>query len=97
MSLWHCLRGHLTSKPRGEVDNPLWKAKWEGKKVYNDGEVQLSVIKGAVGPDTANAEYKVDGLSGATLTSVGVSNMIHYWMGDSGYAKFLTNLKNGEA
>ena len=81
----------------GEVDNPMWKAKWEGKKVYEDGKVELSVIKGEVTPDTANAEYKVDGLSGATLTSKGVSNLIHYWMGENGYAKFLTNLKNGEA
>lgn len=81
----------------GEIDNPLWKAKWPGKRVYDDGEVALSVIKGEVTPDTKGAQYKVDGLSGATLTSKGVDNLIQYWMGDNGYAKFLSNLKTGEA
>lgn len=82
----------------GEVDNPSWKAQWQGKKVYNDaGEVALSVIKGKVGPDTPNSEYKVDGLSGATLTSRGVDNLIDYWMGENGYKSFLQNLTNGEA
>ena len=36
--------------------------------------------------------YKVDGLSGATLTSRGVSNMIGYWFGDSGYSNMLKEL-----
>lgn len=81
----------------GEVDNPLWKAKWPGKKVYDEGGVQLSVIKGEVNRESPAAPYQVDGLSGATLTSKGVNNLIHYWMGENGYAKFLSNLKNGEA
>ncbi|MBU2984217.1 Na(+)-translocating NADH-quinone reductase subunit C [Saccharophagus degradans] len=82
----------------GEVDNPAWKAKWEGKKVYgSDNEVLLSVIKGSVSSDTPNAEHKVDGLSGATLTSDGVDNMIKFWLGENGFAPFLANLKSGEA
>ena len=81
----------------GEVDNPLWKAKWKGKEVYGDGEVKLSVMKGEVAAGTPDAQFKVDGLSGATLTSRGVDYLIKYWMGDNGYAKFLTNLKTGEA
>lgn len=80
----------------GEVENPKWRAKWDGKQVYgDDGSVQLSVIKGSVGPNTSNAQYKVDGLSGATLTSRGVSNMIHYWLGESGFAPFLKQVRNG--
>lgn len=81
----------------GEVDNPKWKALWPGKQVYDrSGQVQLSVVKGVV--DTAKPEgaFQVDGLSGATLTSVGVSNMIQYWLSENGYANFLANLKNGE-
>ncbi len=82
----------------GEVDNPNWKAIWPGKKVYGaDGEVALGVIKGSVGVDTPNAQHKVDGLSGATLTANGVDNMIKFWLGDNGFRPFLTNLKNGEA
>ena len=36
--------------------------------------------------------YKVDGLSGATLTRSGVTNMISYWFGESGYSKLLAEL-----
>lgn len=82
----------------GEVDNPAWKALWPGKQIYsNDGSVALKIIKGKVEPGAFEAQHKVDGLSGATLTSKGVDNMIHFWMGEYGYAPFLHNLKHGEA
>ncbi|WP_250462547.1 Na(+)-translocating NADH-quinone reductase subunit C [Microbulbifer litoralis] len=82
----------------GEVDNPNWKAQWVGKEVYDDqGNVDISVIKGSVGPGTPDAEHKVDGLSGATLTSRGVNNLINFWLGSEGYGPFLKNLKAGEA
>lgn len=77
----------------GEVDNPRWKAVWAGKKLYSQGEVALSVIKGAVNPASANAEYEVDGLSGATLTSTGVDNLVVYWMGDQGFGPILKEIK----
>ena len=84
----------------GEVDNPRWKSLWPGKEVYKAGDwmdPQLHVIKGAVDSSTPNKEYKVDGLSGATLTSNGVSNLIQFWLGKNGYAPFLANLRAGEA
>lgn len=82
----------------GEVDNPKWKSLWEGKQVYGPGgDVKLSVVKGTVDTQSQGAQYKVDGLSGATLTSDGVTHMIHYWLSENGYATFLENLKNGEA
>ncbi len=82
----------------GEVDNPKWKAIWPGKKVYAaDGSVAISVIKGVVTSSTPGAEHKVDGLSGATLTSKGVDYMLKFWLGENGYATFLNNLKKGEA
>ncbi len=82
----------------GEVDNPKWKAMWPGKKVYAaDGSVAISVIKGVVTSSTSGAEHKVDGLSGATLTSKGVDYMLKFWLGENGYAAFLNNLKKGEA
>ncbi|WP_188151408.1 Na(+)-translocating NADH-quinone reductase subunit C [Teredinibacter waterburyi] len=81
-----------------EVDNPRWKSSWIGKKLYaTDGSVGIEVIKGAVVKGAPGAEYKVDGLSGATLTSVGVDNMMKFWLGENGYAQFLNNLKAGEA
>ena len=82
----------------GEVSNPIWKAKWSGKEVYGiDGQVALRVIKGGVDTTSAGAMNQIDGLAGATLTSNGVSNLIKFWLSDTGFKLFLTNLKAGTA
>jgi Na+-transporting NADH:ubiquinone oxidoreductase subunit C len=77
----------------GEVDNPKWKNRWPGRKVYGDsGAVALHVIKGPAGPP-AEDPHSVDGLSGATLTSRGVTNMLQFWLGDEGYGPYLKSLR----
>ena len=81
----------------GEVDNPRWKALWPGKQVYRDGQVQIGLIKGTVDASGVNAAWQVDGLAGATLTSRGVTNLIHFWLGENGFEPFLNNFKAGEA
>jgi Na+-transporting NADH:ubiquinone oxidoreductase subunit C len=83
----------------GEVDNPAWKAIWPGKKVYADNmqKPEIQLIKGKVDASTPKGEYKIDGLSGATLTSNGVTNLVQFWMGENGYAPFLANLRAGGA
>ncbi len=82
----------------GEVDNPRWKALWEGKKIYDrNNDVAISVAKGAVDSNDPNLMYKVDGLAGATLTSRGVDLMFKYWLGKNGYEEFLSNLRQGKA
>ncbi|MEG3114783.1 Na(+)-translocating NADH-quinone reductase subunit C [Salinicola sp. 4072] len=71
----------------GEVDNPRWKAKWDGKKIYEDGDFQdpqIQLVKGG-----ASGEYEVDALSGASLTSRGVTNMLRFWLSEEGYAPYL--------
>ncbi len=76
----------------GEIDNPTWKAKWAGKKVYDDkGGVQLVVVKGVA---DESSPHQVDGLSGATLTANGVTNLVQYWLGDDGFKKLLERLKS---
>jgi len=81
----------------GEVDNPRWKALWPGKQVYRDGEVAIRLIKGSVDASSADAPWQVDGLAGATLTSRGVTHLVHFWLGENGFEPFLQNLKSGEA
>ena len=77
-----------------EIDNPKWKALWKGKKIYQEnGEVSLKVIKGNVLASSDNINYEVDGLSGATLTCNGVTNLIAYWMGSDGFLNFINNLR----
>lgn len=77
----------------GEVDNPDWKAKWAGKKIFKEGAVDLKVIKGQTSPDRADYAYEIDGLSGATITSNGVTGLIKYWMGKDGFGPYLAKLK----
>lgn len=83
----------------GEVDNPKWKKQWIGKSIYDDEfNVNFAVIKGNVNKSASNlmAKYQVDGLSGATITSDGVSNSMKYWFGANGYKTFLDNVRSGE-
>ena len=78
----------------GEVDNPAWKALWPGKTIYNsDHKFSLRVIKGTVNPNSPNANFQVDGLSGATLTSRGVENLVAYWLGDNAFGPILKDLE----
>ena len=79
----------------GEVENAKWKAQWCGKLVCNaDDELKLEVIKGQVGDGSEGVSHQIDGLSGATITSRGVSNSVRYWLND-GYRPFLEKLAGG--
>ncbi len=74
----------------GEIDNPRWQENWQGKRLFDeDGEVALRVVKGSVGDGTPDAEHRVDGLSGATLTANGVNHLVRFWMGEMGFKPYL--------
>ncbi len=78
-----------------EVDNPRWKALWRDKRVFDeDGELAITVAKTA---PPAGADYHVDAIAGATLTSVGVDKLVRFWMDEQGYGPFLERLRTGEA
>lgn len=82
----------------GEVDNPRWRAQWIGKQVFDaSGQPRLEVAKGRVQPDSAQAEFQVDGLSGATLTGRGVTNLLRFWLGEQGYGPLLKRLRGEQA
>ena len=78
----------------GEVDNPSWKSLWIGKEIYDNGEVALTVLKGAVDKTAPRAKHQIDGLAGATLTSKGVENLIVYWLGEEGFGPLIADLKS---
>lgn len=73
----------------GEIDNAAWKAKWPGRKIFEDGSVKLGVVKASAPRDEA---YQVDGLSGATITTNGVDATIKLWLGPAGYGPYLETL-----
>ena len=53
---------------------------------------EITVIKGKVDPSNKMSDYQVDGLSGATLTSRGVTNMLAFWFSESGYQEILNKI-----
>jgi len=78
----------------GEVDNPKWKQQWVGKKAFDDNwDVKIQVLKGTVDETDPNKQFKVDGLSGSTLTTRGVDNLVRYWLGENGYGHFIDYLR----
>lgn len=82
----------------GEVDNPKWRGLWPGKTLFDeDGNLAVEIVKGGVDPQNPKAEHQVDALAGATLTSNGVSNLLHFWLGENGFGPFIAKLRAGEA
>ncbi|HLP60830.1 MAG TPA: Na(+)-translocating NADH-quinone reductase subunit C [Candidatus Deferrimicrobium sp.] len=76
----------------GEIVNPAWQGSWKGKTAFSDnGELVLKIVKQRPAPKAA---AEIDGLSGATLTTRGVDNFIHFWLGPAGYGPFLAKLKS---
>ena len=78
----------------GEVDNPSWKAKWPGVKLYgDDGSPQVRLVKRRAPASSPAAQYEVDALSGATFTTRGVENLVNFWTGELGFGPFIKRLK----
>jgi Na+-transporting NADH:ubiquinone oxidoreductase subunit C len=78
------------------ISKPEWRARWPGKRAFDEtGKLRLEVFKGRVAADDPLADYRVDGVSGATLTGNGVTNLIRYWLGDHGYGPYLRNIQLG--
>ncbi|WP_201576768.1 Na(+)-translocating NADH-quinone reductase subunit C [Psychrobacter sp. H8-1] len=71
------------------IEEPEWRAKWSGIHSYDEnGDVATGVSKAGTPRDNW-----VDGISGATLTGRGVSNMIQFWLGEQGYKPYLDALR----
>jgi len=58
------------------------------------GRIRIAVAKGAVETDTPGAAFEVDGISGATRTGNGVTNMLRFWLGDHGFGVFLERIRS---
>ncbi len=80
----------------GEVDNPRWKSSWIGKQIYNEeGKSSIKLVKTPIVESDPMSVHKIDSLSGATLTAVGVENLFNFWLGEKGFGPFLANLREG--
>ncbi|MBL8729610.1 MAG: NADH:ubiquinone reductase (Na(+)-transporting) subunit C [Planctomycetes bacterium] len=77
----------------GECENPEWTARWAGKSIVDDAGklVSITVKKGHVDPSIPREkEHMVDGLSGATITSNGITTFLKHDL--QGYMPLLTKI-----
>lgn len=75
------------------IETPKWRAQWTDKQAYDGDKIATGVVK--AGTPKANPN-QVDGVSGATITSMGVNTMVQFWLSDKAYKPFLDNLKSGK-
>ncbi|MBK8978393.1 MAG: NADH:ubiquinone reductase (Na(+)-transporting) subunit C [Planctomycetes bacterium] len=81
----------------GEIDAAWWQSQWPQKKILDDrGEfVSVSVKKGQVDPAVERERlHMVDGLSGATITSNGVTRLVESCLQD--YMPWFARLRQGK-
>lgn len=72
------------------ITDPAWEARWQGTQIADEtGAVIIAVVQSA-----AAGPFEVDAVSGATRSSMGVSNLVRFWLGDKGFGRFLDRLKS---
>ena len=69
-------------------DNPTFSGQFVGKQIFKDGEVAVLVRKGG----SQDKTYEVDGISGATITCDGVTEMLQ--RGIAYYLPYLETIEN---
>ncbi len=79
-----------------EIDTPEFEDRYKGKKIYgDDGTLEpVAVLRGA-GNDTDGRPHAVDGLTGATMTLNGVTQMFRQEL--TRYAKVFSKLREAQA
>lgn len=75
-----------------EIAKPDFQKRFEGKKIFKEGEFKpISVLKKGKSPE--NGEDYVDAITGGTITSTGVNNMLKDCL--TPYKAFLEKLQSG--
>jgi Na+-transporting NADH:ubiquinone oxidoreductase subunit C len=74
------------------ITEPEWQDQWAGRRIADEtGAIRVGVARGPAGD-----EFEVDGITGATRSTMGVSNLVRFWLGPDGFGPFLANLREGE-
>jgi Na+-transporting NADH:ubiquinone oxidoreductase subunit C len=80
------------------LEDEDWLAEWQGKRIRDaEGRVRIGVAVQELDPESEAARYEIDAVTGATMTSGGVGNVLNFWLGDDGYGPFLARVRRGDA
>ena len=78
-----------------QVEKADWLSQWPGKQLYDDaGNVRIEIVRGQA-PDGPDAEYQIDGISGATLTGQVISVFLRHWVGPEAFGPYLNRIAAG--
>ena len=76
----------------GRIEEASWQASFPGTELRDaDGEMRFRVARGA-----SSGVHEVDGITGATRTGRGVTQMVRFWLGPDGYGPLLAAIERGE-
>lgn len=75
-----------------EIDTKAFQSQFFGKEIFSEQGlfVSVTIVKG--GTANPDSKYEVDGISGGTITSVGVSHMLKDCL--SSYEPYFKNIKS---
>ncbi|NNJ27820.1 NADH:ubiquinone reductase (Na(+)-transporting) subunit C [Alienimonas chondri] len=76
-----------------EVENASWQQEWQGRSAFDETftpAFEVAKVPAAEGSEAA--QYQVDALAGATITSNGVEYMVNYWLSKDAFGAYLKEL-----
>jgi Na+-transporting NADH:ubiquinone oxidoreductase subunit C len=72
------------------IENPQWLAGWRGKRIRNEAGA-IAIRIGA--PDGMVEEpYRIDAITGATVTVGGLDDSLRFWLGATAYGNLLAEI-----
>lgn len=76
----------------GRIEEASWQAGFPGTELRDDsGQIRFRVARAQ-----ASGIHEVDGITGATRTGRGFTQMVRFWIGPDGYGPFLDAVRRGE-
>ncbi len=75
------------------IEDPAWLGAWIGRRTIDpSGEVRIGVAR-----KPQDRAYQIDLISGASLTSLAVGDLVQRWLGPDGYGPLLQRLRRNPA
>ena len=78
-----------------QITRSAWLQQWQGRQLFDQrGQFRFAAGPGKIEAGTEAAQYRVDALTGATVSANAVVALLRYWMGPHGYGPLLERLRN---
>ena len=87
------ITGHSETPGLGaRIEEASWQASFPGTELRDaSGDMRFRVARGP-----ASGVHEVDGITGATRTGRGITQMVRFWLGPDGYGPLLDAIERGE-